>query len=133
MKLIAGRARCRLSSSAALVDELQQFGGAGRTGEGLDFIALANRTIDGPRNYQPITALWAPGRAAQWAKLGRCLSRLGPRENREWRWRESNPLNRPYSRAPSLQPSIFGPRVPGRGHRGPLGAADLSPRPRGIS
>jgi len=96
------------SSSAALVDELQQFGGAGRTGEGLDFIALANRTIDGPRNYQPITALWAPGRAAQWAKLGRCLSRLGPRENREWRWRESNPLNRPYSRAPSLQPSIFG-------------------------
>ena len=44
MKLIAGRARCRLSSSAALVDELQQFGGAERTGEGLDFIALANRT-----------------------------------------------------------------------------------------
>ena len=98
MKLIAGRARCRLSSSAALVDELQQFGGAERTGEGLDFIALANRSIDRPRNYQPITALWAPGRAAQWAKLGRCLSRLGPRENREWRWRESNPLNRPYSR-----------------------------------
>jgi len=44
MKLIAGRARCRLSSSAALVDELQQFSGAERTGEGLDFIALANRT-----------------------------------------------------------------------------------------
>ena len=58
MKLIAGRARCRLSSSAALVDELQQFGGAGRTGEGLDFIALANRSIDRPRNYQPISALW---------------------------------------------------------------------------
>ena len=70
MKLIAGRARCRLSSSAALVDELQQFGGAERTGEGLDFIALANRSIDRPRNYQPISALWAPGRAAHWAKLG---------------------------------------------------------------
>ena len=34
---------------------------------------------------------------------------------------------------PSLQPSILGPRVPARGHRGPLDAADLSPRPRGIS
>ena len=49
---------------------LQQFGGAARTGEGLEFIALANRTIDGPRNYQPISVLWAPGRAAHWAKLG---------------------------------------------------------------
>jgi len=68
MKLIAGRARCRLSSSAALVDELQQFGGAERTGEGLDFIA--RKPDDGPRNYQPISALWAPGRAAHWAKLG---------------------------------------------------------------
>jgi hypothetical protein len=133
MKLIAGRARCRLSSSAALVDELQQFGGAGRTGEGLDFIALANRSIDRPRNYQPISALWGAWTRRLLGQARRCPSRLGPRENREWRWRESNPLNRPYSRAPSLQPSIFGPRVPGRGHRGPLGAADLSPRPRGIS
>jgi hypothetical protein len=42
--------------------------------------------------------LWAPERAARWATLCGCLTRLGPRENREWRWRESNPLNRPCSR-----------------------------------
>jgi hypothetical protein len=98
MKLIAGRARCRLSSSAALVDELQQFGGAGRTGEGLDFIALANRSIDRPRNYQPISALWGAWTRRLLGQARRCPSRLGPRENHEWRWRESNPLNRPYSR-----------------------------------
>jgi len=91
MKLIAGRARCRLSSSAALVDELQQFGGAGRTGEGLDFIALANRSIDRPRNYQPISALWGAWTRRPLGQARRCPSRLGPRENHEWRWRESNP------------------------------------------
>jgi len=80
MKLIAGRARCRLSSSAALVDELQQFGGAGRTGEGLDFIALANRSIDRPRNYQPISALWGAWTRRPLGQARRCPSRLGPRE-----------------------------------------------------